>query len=370
MKHLKGFDGRSERQRGLSLVELIIALALGVVLTLGVTQIFLGSNQTYRLTDGLAVLQENARFAIGSLQHEGRMAGHYGCLIGSPVNNLNTLSPAYSENVYDVGSVSAMGWEATDTGLGDAFTISSLIPAGSAWTNGTGDSLPSDIDGNIVPGTDVLVINSGERVNTKLTNSPNNGESLNTVGASDVKSGRIVLVVAGDCSGADLFQNTDEGDTALTKDEGIGAPGNISNSSDNFSNTYDKNATVYEYVSTAYYIDKIGDSEPALFRNRLDAGDPFGPVELVSGVESMQVLYGVASGGGASADSYVPASDVTNWGNVVSIRVALLFRSNDNIADEAAGNTYNLIGTQITTQSDRRARLVGLSTISIRNRLE
>ncbi len=369
MKHSKGFGSCMEMQRGLSLVELIIALALGVVLTLGVTQIFLGSNQTYRLTDGLAILQENARFAIGSLQYEGRMAGHYGCLIGSPVNNLDTGSSAYSENVYDVGSVSAMGWEATDTGLGDAFTITSFTPAGSGWTNGTSDSLPTDIASDIVPGTDVLVINSGERANTTLTNSPNSGASLNTSGPSNIEAGRIVLVVAGDCSGADLFQKTNNAnDTALTKGAS-GSPGNIS-PSNAFGNTYDNNATVYEYVSTAYYIGEGSDGAPALFRDRLDGGDPFGAVELVSEVESMQVLYGVASGGGASADSYVPASSVTNWGNVVSIRVALLFRSNDNIADEAAGNTYNLIGTQITTQSDRRARLVGLSTISIRNRLE
>lgn len=37
-------------QSGLSLVELLIATALGLILTLGVTQIYLSGNETYRQT--------------------------------------------------------------------------------------------------------------------------------------------------------------------------------------------------------------------------------------------------------------------------------------------------------------------------------
>ena len=46
-------------QSGLSLIELLIAMALGLVLTLGVTQIYLSGNETYRQTQGLAHAQES-----------------------------------------------------------------------------------------------------------------------------------------------------------------------------------------------------------------------------------------------------------------------------------------------------------------------
>jgi len=73
--------GRPEIESGFSLVELMISLVLGLILTLGVTQIYLSSSDTYRLTDGLARIQENARFASEFLGREIREAGGDGCLI-------------------------------------------------------------------------------------------------------------------------------------------------------------------------------------------------------------------------------------------------------------------------------------------------
>ncbi|MBS3804595.1 MAG: prepilin-type N-terminal cleavage/methylation domain-containing protein, partial [Oleiphilaceae bacterium] len=111
------------KQRGLSLIELMIALALGVILTLGVTQIFLGSNQTYRLTDGLSLVQENMRFALGNLQYNARMAGYTGCLVGAPENQLDPDGNGYDEAIYDTNQGAVRGWEASGTGLGSTFTI-------------------------------------------------------------------------------------------------------------------------------------------------------------------------------------------------------------------------------------------------------
>lgn len=361
-------------QAGLSLIELMIALALGLVLTLGVTQIFLGSSQTYRLNDGLSVLQENLRFALSNLQYDSRMAGHYGCLVGAPANLLDTTDPAYDPNVYDVGQISAMGWEADNTGLGDTFTITSLTPAGTAWSNGTGDALPADITGDIVPGTDVLVVNGAEPTNVVLNGSPPGGtanSSIGTTASTNIAAGTVILTVAGDCSGGDLFQKTNNpSGTAISKGAG-GTPGNM-NPSGGFSSLYDGEGSVYEFFSKAYYIGTGANGEPALFRERLDAGDPFGAVELIAGVESMQVLYGLSNNPTVNrrAERYVPADTVTDWTEVVSIRIALLMRSNDNSVDEAAARTLNLASTQITTVSDRRARLVGVATVGVRNRLE
>ena len=71
---------RWQSQRGLSLVELLIAVALGLLLTLGVTQIYLSGNETYRQTQGLAHAQESARFVSAILAPDFRSAGSFGCL--------------------------------------------------------------------------------------------------------------------------------------------------------------------------------------------------------------------------------------------------------------------------------------------------
>lgn len=51
------------KQRGLSLVELMIAMALGLILTLGVIRIFISSKQTYTVVTSQSQAQENARVA-------------------------------------------------------------------------------------------------------------------------------------------------------------------------------------------------------------------------------------------------------------------------------------------------------------------
>ena len=90
--------------------------------------------------------------------------------------------------------------------------------------------------------------------------------------------------------------------------------------------------------------------------------------DLIEGVENMQILYGEDTNDTDNwANYYVPANNVVNWENVVSIRVSLLIRSlEDNIADQPLAYTYN--GTT-TTPTDRRLRRVFTSTYTVRNRL-
>jgi type IV pilus assembly protein PilW len=65
---------------GLSLIEIMIALAIGSLLILGLVQVFAASRTAYQLSEGMARTQENARFAMDYLQRDIRMAGHYGCV--------------------------------------------------------------------------------------------------------------------------------------------------------------------------------------------------------------------------------------------------------------------------------------------------
>ncbi len=82
-------EGKAD-QEGFGLVELLVALVLGLVLVLGVVQVFLAAGQTFALQRRVATLQEDARFALSRLASELRMVEMYGCI------NLSRLPEADS----------------------------------------------------------------------------------------------------------------------------------------------------------------------------------------------------------------------------------------------------------------------------------
>ncbi len=67
-----------QKQRGVSLIELMIALAISTLLMLGVFEVFIGSNANSRVADNLARIQESGRLALDILGRNLRMAGSQG----------------------------------------------------------------------------------------------------------------------------------------------------------------------------------------------------------------------------------------------------------------------------------------------------
>ncbi|WP_122760526.1 PilW family protein, partial [Pseudomonas viridiflava] len=66
--------------RGFGLIELLIALALGLIVVLGVVQIFIAAKNTYVGQNSAAAIQEDARFVLSKMIQEIRMVGMFGCL--------------------------------------------------------------------------------------------------------------------------------------------------------------------------------------------------------------------------------------------------------------------------------------------------
>ena len=66
--------------RGFGLIELLIALALSLVVVLGVAQIFIAAKNTYVSQNTAAAMQEDARFVLSKMIQEIRMVGMFGCL--------------------------------------------------------------------------------------------------------------------------------------------------------------------------------------------------------------------------------------------------------------------------------------------------
>jgi type IV pilus assembly protein PilW len=75
------------RQRGLSLVEVLVALVISLFLLVGVIQLFIGGKQVYRYHDALSRLQENGRFTLEAMARDIRMAGY------RPVTSTVALTP-------------------------------------------------------------------------------------------------------------------------------------------------------------------------------------------------------------------------------------------------------------------------------------
>ena len=66
--------------RGFGLIELMVALALGLIVVLGVAQIFISAKNTYVSQNASASMQEDARFVLSKMLQEIRMVGMIGCL--------------------------------------------------------------------------------------------------------------------------------------------------------------------------------------------------------------------------------------------------------------------------------------------------
>lgn len=63
-------------ERGFSIVELMIALLLGLILLGGVIQVFLSSRQTYSANEAMSRMQENGRFALEFIARSARLSGY------------------------------------------------------------------------------------------------------------------------------------------------------------------------------------------------------------------------------------------------------------------------------------------------------
>src|SRR5690554_6300764 len=130
------------KQAGLSLIELMIAVLLGLLLIAGVINIFLGTQQTNRTQEALARVQETGRFAVEILSRQAREAGMNGCPAGS-VNNL--LDP------------SGTGYDAASMTGSEPFSFID----------------PDDLDGHVRG--HVLTINGARRLDLNLEASGNGG---------------------------------------------------------------------------------------------------------------------------------------------------------------------------------------------------
>jgi type IV pilus assembly protein PilW len=362
-------------QHGVTLIELMVSLVLGLLVTSGVIQIFIANRATYAFNEGLARLQENGRFSLDALNFNVRMAGYFGCLSGTTVfNNLNsstTLPFNFAEGI--------RGYEGVGSSPANTVVPASKNPANSANTADWTPALPAALVGSAIPNSDVLVIRNVSAASHALL-SPFVSATTVTANASAADYQRGDIGIVSDCQKASVFEVTNVlatgGGTPTIElsHSNAGTPGNLT-ASWGTDQEYSEGAQLMRGETWVYYIGaRPGGGPPALFQRRLQADgatttSALVADELVEHAETMQILYGVDPGLDGDVDTYVTANNVANWNEVVAVRIGLLMRSPDEYGTEVDSDTYDVNETLLNPVDDRRVRQVFTTTIALRNRL-
>lgn len=371
---------RCGRMRGLSLIELMVALVLGLLLTAAVLQVYLATKRTFVTQDQLGQQQEGGRYALDHIARDLRMAGLFGCasrrMPGQPLPIRNHL--ADSAYPYDL-TPGVRGYEAVGTAPGQQYDLPATDPPAVSTGTGWAPTLPARMlagSARIIAGSDVLVITGASPLAVPLVDPYTSGAQIFVRTPHDFGAGDILLVT--DCLQAQIFQATAVsagGHNITGAAGGPFAPGNGAPIATRGPiGPFRAGAEVSALRSHAYYVGVGSDGTPTLFRERLAhrvgaAAARVEREELISGVESMQLLYGVDPGGNFRAEDYVTADAVSDWQQVRAVRIALLVRSPGEFAPEADSTVYVLEGTRINPVDDRRQRRVFSTTVSLRNRL-
>ncbi|MDO9047619.1 MAG: PilW family protein [Methylobacter sp.] len=340
-------------QTGFTLVELMIAMLLGAFLIGGIMQIFLGSRQTYRMQENLSRLQENGRFAMDFITRDNRMMGFQGCASRATIPNI-IIDPK-NPNPNPAPVTLAGGLSTPLIGINNVANNWSAGACGAA--------------NDCVAGTDAITYHFGGSCGGYLTgNMATVNANIQIPAANSCNINAYDVLMLSDCSATDIF-------IATSASSGSGvqtiAHANNQNTTNNLGKLYGSDAEVLVFRTYSFFIRNNTSGEPALWR--LDNSKPApstNPVELVEGVENMQILYGADTDAtpDGTANYYVPAGTVgLNMNQVVSIRVSVLVRSmNDGLAAQPLIYNYNDVAV---TPTDRRIRRVFTSTIALRNRL-
>jgi type IV pilus assembly protein PilW len=356
-------------QRGVTLVELLVSLVLGLLLTAGIIKVFAGNRVTYEFNQSLSRIQENARFALDHIAYSARMAGYRGCISDVAIHNNLTTPNNFRDDIQN----GIQGFDANGTSDGDDYAALAVYPVPSGDLNAWTPVLPPDLDDKVIPGSDVLVVRSVSGEGLSLVSPFTNASQLFVPTPHDYAIGEIL--VASDCQKASIFQVTNldaGGHNVVHSNAGGFIPGN---SGPNWppEQDYGLGAEVARLQALAFYVGRGENGSPALFQLRLQlqtaTSAGFEAEELVEGIDSMQVRYGRDTDNDGAINSWVSADAVADWEEVLSVELTLLARAIEEYGTEMDDVVYNLGGTTFNPVDDRRLRQVFSTTIGVRNRL-
>lgn len=326
-------------QRGFSLVELMVALSIGIFLLAGTITVFGKTRDLYRTNDAAARLQETARYAMGTLEADLRMANYWGLMSRADfVQNGPALDPANPPNVDPAYSLPAelTGYAGTinQCGVMWAVKLPAYVEATDSYTFGCIPFFAA------AAGADTLTI---RRVSTQL-----------------IAAGAPLAASAGQ-----IKVQTSRVQGTLFSTAAIPA-GYVSPLSE-----------TRALIVNGYYIDRNSNERagtPSLRRKQLDVagGAPtITDLQIVPGVEDLQVELGADFNNDQNADYFVaPNVPIPAGDQVVAVRVWLMVRAEQPETGFTDGRTYNYAsrtGAAAYTPADAFRRVLVSKTIALRN---
>jgi prepilin-type N-terminal cleavage/methylation domain-containing protein len=327
---------RISKQKGLSLVELLVALALSAALMAGIIEVYLENKRNYVQNEEYARLQENGRYALGLLKREVKMAGFFG---GLP----------------DVSDISATSVVTDCVGTGN-------------WA--------LDVSASIEIANDV---SSGVAAQTIRGSSSASSATLTCISPSELQAGSDLLVIRRTADTATLedgvfniAESADKqrylriGEYGADKDWAFLASEDIPGADQTSGSEVD----YWRYYTNIFYLRSysasVGDGIPTLCIERLQ-NDAFGGADcLVEGVEDFQVEVGIDTDDDGYVNQFVAAPTSTQLESAVAVRLHVLVRSINDLQGYTNNKTY-LLGSKSITSNDAFLRQVYSSTVQLRN---
>ncbi|MEZ5461968.1 PilW family protein [Dokdonella sp.] len=394
---------RPKAQAGVSLIELMIAIVIAGLISLGLVQIFGASSATSQMTEGLSRVQESGRFATQYLQRQLRMVGFMGC--GADTGR--TVQESFVNHLAQYDAAVPGG---NNVPGGNAYRFQRPIEA---FTQGsmTATAELATITG-LVDGSDVLIVRVFTEESTPVVSVSKATDTLNIlVGDPDApflpEPNKRVLFGLENCRSADVFAGLLNGNApgSLVIADGRASPNvyldpsvsacgtapcpwdfRISNAFLNAKplvGDSSLNAEVHRAEYYAFFVRTNPNGIPSLHMLRFER-DSFalgGPEELVEGVENMQLRFGIDTNTppDGRVDVYQTAADIVGgaatplaldaaWSRVLSVRIGMLIRSPDRAG--APDRTHTILDTSVTpSANDGAIREVYETTVALRNRL-
>ncbi len=316
------------RQTGFSLIELMIAMLLGLVIMAGLVNLFLQTKRSFNQNESIARMQEDARFALDTIVTDLSMAGMLADLLTPQGMGFDTTLALG----VDCGPAGFPNWAFSMINLaGDYVAMESVDNATDGTANGAHSCLAA---GDVKPGTDILTI---KRVAGRAQPAP--------------EAGRVYLRT--------------NGTAGLLFTEPVSAAPPI---------IVPIPFQDWEYLPVIYYVQNYafapGDGIPTLCRKVLS---PVGGASsmtsecLARGVEDLQVEYGIDTDNDGSANVYLTAPLASQMSQVVSAKIYLLMRSEDADLSYDNDKVYTLSNAAPFTPNDNFYRRTFSTTVGIRN---
>jgi type IV pilus assembly protein PilW len=328
-------------QAGFSLVELMVAITIGLIVLMALSGLFLSSNRASVEMRKSTQQQESGRYASQLLSDDLMMAGYLAEFDSSPLTTpAEPLPDSCEKDIADLLTALPLHVQ----GVNDAAVIPSCLT-----------------DEDVKAGTDIIVV---RRASTCVAGV---GECAAFVGG--VPHFQASLCTPTDGSGAELAH-------AINNDADYAAHHfTLSGTATDFikrktSCGATDLAAIQRYLVHIYFIannNEASDGIPTLKLAKLGAGG-FTVRAMVDGIENMQIAYGIDNNNDGIPDTYdsAPATNI-DWRNVMSARIHLLARNTVATPGFTDSRSYTLGDKVVAAPGDGYKRHVYSTTVQFVN---